>query len=98
MSHIVEIVRAPAITAAVVRFHISADELPEIAGPMGRAFGTVMAELEKARVVTNGPAVACYQQSTDGLDVAAGFRVPATFTAPSGLERLDLGGVDAAHT
>ena len=40
MPHQVEIVNAPAITVAVVRFRIRSAELPRIGEQIGRAFGT----------------------------------------------------------
>jgi effector-binding domain-containing protein len=98
MSHKVEFMKTSATTAAVVRFHVSSGELPDIGARMGRAFGTVMAELGKVATDPEGPAIACYEPTDDGFDVAAGFQVPSTFTAPAGLERLDLGEVDAVHT
>lgn len=98
MAHQVEFIRTPATTVAVIRFHVASAELPMIGERMGRAFGTVMAELGKVAISPNGPAIARYEPTEDGFDVAAGFRVPASFTAPPGLERLDLDEVDAAHT
>ncbi len=97
-SHHVDILEVPATTAAVVRFHVEAEQIATIGEQMGQAFGTVMTELGKAHVNPEGPALACYEPTDGGFDVAAGFRVQADFTAPPGLERLDLGGVQAAHT
>jgi effector-binding domain-containing protein len=98
MSHTVQIMKTPATTVAVIRFHVDSRELPNIGERMGQAFGTVMAELGKAHITPDGPAIASYEPEGEGLDVAAGFRVPATFTAPPGLERLELAEVEAAHT
>ena len=90
MPHTVQFVNIPPATVAVIRFHVSSGELPMIGERMGRAFATVMAELSKVPITPNGPAIACYKPTADGFDVAAGFRVPPTFTTPAGLERLDL--------
>jgi effector-binding domain-containing protein len=98
MAHEVEIVKVPATTVAVIRFHVGTEELPSIGERMGRAFGTVMTELDKVDVTPSGPALAFYEPAADGFEVAAGFRVPATVTAPPALERLDLDEVEAAHT
>ena len=98
MPHRVEFVKAPATTVAVVRFHVLAQELPRIGERMSEAFGTVAAELGKARITPDGPAVASYEPADDGFDVAAGFRVPGDINAPRGLERLELGDVETAHT
>lgn len=98
MTHHVEIVTAPAITVAVTRFHVRSAELPSIAARIGQAFATVAAALGRTDVAPNGPAIAAYAPEADGFEVAAGFRVPPTFTAPPGLVRLDLGHVEAAHT
>jgi effector-binding domain-containing protein len=38
-----------------------------------------------------------YDPGADGFDVAAGFRVPGTFTATPPLDRLELDEVEAAH-
>jgi effector-binding domain-containing protein len=98
MPHQVDIVKAPARTVAVIRFQVRSAELPTIGDRMSRSFGTVVAELGKANITPSGPAIACYEPAADGFEVAAGFPVPAAFTAPPGLERLDLGDVEAAHT
>lgn len=98
MQHEVDFARTPASTAAVTRFHVGRDELATIGEQMGRAFGAVMAALGQADVHADGPALAYYEPTDDGFDVAAGFRVAADFTAPPGVERLDLGEVEAAHT
>jgi effector-binding domain-containing protein len=65
---------------------------------MGRAFGTVAAELGTAHHTPDGPAIASYEPTEDGFDVAAGFRVPPSLTVPPGLDRLELCEVEAAHT
>lgn len=98
MRHEVEIMRTPASTAAVVRFHVRHDELPVIGERMECAFASVMTTLGEAHLIPNGPAVAVYEPVMDGFDVATGFRVAPGFVAPPGLQRLDLDAVDAAHT
>jgi effector-binding domain-containing protein len=98
MGHEIEIVRVPARTAAVIRFHVPHEELPAIGQRMERAFATVMADLAEAHIIPNGPAVAVYEPAGDGFDVATGFHVAPEFVAPPGLERLDLDAVEAAHT
>jgi effector-binding domain-containing protein len=98
MRHEIEILRVPARTAAVIRFHVRHDELPTIGEQMERAFGTVMNELGKAHIIPNGPAIAVYEPSADGFDVATGFHVAPEFAAPPGLERLSLDSVEVAHT
>src|SRR5690349_19051865 len=97
MSHEVEIVKVPATTVAVIHFHVGAPEVPTIGERVARTFGTVMSELGKAQVTPSGPAVAYYDPAADGFDVAAGFRVPGSFTATPPLDRLDLDEVEAAH-
>lgn len=98
MPHTTEIVTTPARTVAVIRFHVRSAELPMIGERMGQAFGTVVAELRKEAITPSGPAIASYERAADGFEVAAGFPVPATFTPPSRLARLDLGDVEVAHT
>lgn len=98
MRHQVEIVRTPARTVAVARFHVGSAELPGIGERIGRAFGAVVAELGKVHVTPSGPAIASYAPATDGFEVAAGFPVPPSFTASPALSRLDLAEVEAAHT
>ena len=98
MPHEVQLVTTSPTTVAVIRFHVAHQDIPTIGERMGGAFGTVMAELARVHVTPDGPAIACYEPRGDGFDVAAGFRVDPMFTAPPGLERLDLGAVDAAHT
>jgi effector-binding domain-containing protein len=98
MTHEVEIVRTPARTAAVVRFHVPHDDLPGIGEQMEGAFATAMNLLAEAHVIPTGPAVAVYTPQGDGFDVATGFHVAPEFLAPAGLERLDLPAVDVAHT
>lgn len=99
MPHDVQLVTTSPTTVAVIRFHVDHQELPTIGERMGHAFGTVMARLAEAHVSPDGPAIACYEpRGGDGFDVAAGFRVDPAFTAPPGLERLDLAEVEAAHT
>jgi effector-binding domain-containing protein len=98
MTHTVEILRAPATTAAVTRFHVDYEAIRTIGERMGPAFETVAARLGEADIAPAGPPVAYYDPSADGFDVAAGFRVAAPFTAPPGLERLDVEPRDVAHT
>lgn len=98
MPHTIDIVRAPARTAAVLRFHVRHDELATIGERMERAFAAVMTDLGEAHVIPNGPAVAVYEPTRDGFDVATGFYVAHDFVPPPGLERLDLDAVDAVHT
>lgn len=95
--HEVEFVMPSVMAVAVTRFHVASGELPAMGERMGHAFATVMAELGKASVVPDGPAVARYEPTADGFDVAAGFRVPFEVAVPAGLERLELGGIEAAH-
>ncbi len=98
MEHKVDIAETPAIAVAAVRFHVGSEDMPRIGEQIGRAFGTVVERLQGAELAPTGPAVACYEPAADGFDVAAGFQVPLQAQVPSGLERLDLGGVEAAHT
>jgi effector-binding domain-containing protein len=97
MGHEVDIVSVPARTAAVVRFHVSHDDLPTIGERMEDAFGAVMTGLGGAHVIPNGPALAVYEPRSDGFDVATGFHVAPDFVAPAGLERLDLPEGEAVH-
>jgi effector-binding domain-containing protein len=96
--HEVEILTVPAMNAAVTRFHISADELGTIGEKIGPAMGEVMARLGGAGIAPAGPALAYYEPAGNGYDVAAGFRVSEPFTAPPGVERIDLGDIEVAHT
>lgn len=96
--HEVEILTAPTTTAAVTKFHICADDLGTMGDKMRPAFGTVMARLGEAGITPEGPALGYYQPAGDGYDVAAGFKVAEPFTPPPGVERLDLGDVEVAHT
>ena len=98
MTHTVEILRAPATTAAVTRFHVDYEAIRTIGERMGPAFETVAARLGEAHIAPAGPPVAYYDPSADGFDVAAGFRVSEPFTAPPGLERLHLEEREVAHT
>ncbi|GAA1974896.1 hypothetical protein GCM10009798_40170 [Nocardioides panacihumi] len=98
MTHLVDIVTVPEAVAAVVRFHVAAEELPHIGERMGEAFGAVMAQLGAAQLTPVGPAFSSYRPVADGFDVAAGFRVPPASTVPPGLERLELEGSETAHT
>jgi predicted transcriptional regulator YdeE len=97
MPHKVQFMQTPATTVAAIRFHVSDGELSTIGERMGQALGTVMAELGKAAISPDGPAIAYYAPAADGFDVAAGFRVPPTTTTPAALERLDIGEVEVAH-
>jgi effector-binding domain-containing protein len=54
--------------------------------------------LGEAGIEPAAPAFARSQPAGDGFDVTAGFGVPDTVTAPPGLERMDIGGCEAAHT
>lgn len=98
MSQQVETVRTTGATVAVARFHVRTDEMPEIGQRLGRALGTVASALEGLHVAPTGPAIACYESRADGVDVAAGFQVAATFPGAPEVERLDLPAVDAVHT
>lgn len=98
MTHSVEVVTVPAAVVAVVRFHVSAQELPDIGEQMGRAFGAVATRLAAAQIAPVGPPLSYYQPVADGFDVAAGFRVPPGCDVPPGLGRLELGDVETAHT
>lgn len=93
----VEFVTAPPTSVVVTRFHISAAEMPGVGDRIGAAFGTVIAGLGKAGVVTDGPAFAYYEPVGDGFDVSAGFEVPVTQTAPDGLQLLTLEPTEVAH-
>ena len=96
--HEVEFVMPSVMAVAVTRFHVASGELPAMGERMGHAFATVMADLGKASFVPDGPAVARYEPTADGFDVSAGFRIPSEATVPAGLDRLELGGIEAAHT
>ena len=98
MTHHVDITDTATIAVAAVRFHVGSDEMPGIGAQMNSAFGTVAAGLGRAGLVPAGPAVASYAPATDGFDVTAGFQVPSHVAVPAGLERVELGGVEAAHT
>ena len=98
MPHEVQFMKSPARTVAVVRFHVASGDLPAIGERMGRAFGTVMTELGRVPITPEGPAIARYEPTSDGFDVAAGFPVPPASTTPAGLQRLELDEVEAAHT
>lgn len=98
MTHMVDIVTVPVTEAAVIRFRVRADELPRIGESLGHAFGTVMNELRTAGLAPAGPALAHYRPVADGYEVSAGFEVAPATALPSGLERLDLGDIVAAHT
>jgi effector-binding domain-containing protein len=98
MTHQVDFVRTPAHTVAVTRFHVAHEALPTIGERMEDAFATVLTRLAAAHVVPTGPAMAVYQPTGDGFDVATGFHVAPEFVAPPGLERLDLTVAPAAHT
>ncbi len=98
MSHEVDIVRVPAMTAAVIRFHVPHEVLSTIGERMEGAFAQVMTLLAEAHVIPNGPAVAVYQPTADGFEVATGFHVAPEFVAPAGLERLDMDEAEVAHT
>jgi effector-binding domain-containing protein len=98
MSHAVEIVTVPPATAAVLRFHVSFEEMPTIGHRMRNAFATVDAHLTDADISHVGPPLAFYQMEGDGFAVMAGYRVPAHSTPPATLECLDVGEVRAAHT
>jgi predicted transcriptional regulator YdeE len=98
MTHTVEIVQVPARTTAVTHVHVAADEMPTIGEKMGEAFATVALRLGKAGLSPAGPALAYYQPAQGGFDIAVGFGVADTFTAPPGLDRLDIGACEVAHT
>ncbi|MBJ7357001.1 GyrI-like domain-containing protein [Nocardioides sp.] len=98
MTHDVEIVTVPARTRAVTRIHVPAEAMPTIGERMSEAFATVVTRLGRAGIPPTGPAFACYTPADGGFDVAAGFGVPDTFAAPPGLERIDLGAREVAHT
>ncbi|WP_460716134.1 GyrI-like domain-containing protein [Nocardioides dilutus] len=98
MTHTVEIVQAPARSTAVTHIHVAPDAMPTIGEKMGEAFTMVARRLGEAGISPAGPAFASYTPADGGFDVAAGFGVVDTFTAPPGLERLDIGACEVAHT
>ena len=98
MSDDIDIVKVPAMVAAVTRFRLSAAEMPRIGERLGHALATVSAELEASHQAPQAPALAHYQPLTDGFEVSAGFRVPPGSTVPTTLTRLELGSVEAVHT
>ena len=98
MSYTIEVTRVPSRLVAVRRFHVRASELGDMGGRMGAAFGAVMARLGQAGVPPAGPAVACYERTDDGFDVAAGFPVNAPFDADGDVGQLVLPAAEVAHT
>lgn len=98
MPHKIDIVTAPPVTAAVVRLDVEAAELPHIGDQIGAALEKVGVELGAAHVPPSGPPLAYYVPRGDRFDVAVGFPVPEDVDVPAGLDRLVVGGVQAAHT
>lgn len=98
MTHPVEIVQIPTRTLAVTRIRVAPEDQPTIGEKMGEAFATVAAGLGEAGITPAGPAYAYYERADGGFAVAAGFGVADPFTAPPGLERMEVGGCEVAHT
>lgn len=98
MAYDVSFTNAPERLLAVHRWHVPADQLALMGGEMGRAFETVLTHLGRAGVTAGGPAVACYQQTGDGFDVAAGFPVDETFAPSEDVDQLVIGAEEVART
>jgi effector-binding domain-containing protein len=77
---------------------VAVAELPEL---FGRAYGAVVAELERQGVAPVGPPVALYDANVASTaDVTAGFRTPGPVTPGEGLVAVALPGgrvVEVVH-
>lgn len=99
MTYEIHVITVPAHTLAACRFHVTENDLAHMGEKMGTAFGHVMVALRAAGVAAVGPAVACYERTEDGFDVAAGFPIDATITAfVDGVVSLELPSAEVAHT
>lgn len=97
MSYEIDVLAVPARTLAASRFHVTEGDLPDMGATMGSAFGRVMNALRAAGATAVGPAVACYERSDDGFDVAAGFPVASPIVG-EGVMSLELPSAEVAHT
>jgi effector-binding domain-containing protein len=98
MSYEIDIVTVPSRTLAVTRFRVSMDDLPDMGQKMGSAFGQVMTALSRAGVTSVGPAMACYEPTEGGFDVAAGFPTSSPMDPTDGVTTLELAAGEVAHT
>ncbi|GAA1997622.1 GyrI-like domain-containing protein [Microbacterium pumilum] len=89
------VIDAPVRHLAAVRFHAAADEM---AGRLGDALGTVIDVLVSHDIVPEGPAIACFDATDDGYDVAVGYEVAGPFASEGGIEHVELPGGEVATT
>jgi effector-binding domain-containing protein len=97
MNYEIEVLAVPARTLAVTKFHVAKGDLPDMGATMGSAFGRVMHELSAIGATPVGPAVACYEPTGDGFDVAAGFPVTSPIVG-EGIMSMQLPSAEVAHT
>jgi effector-binding domain-containing protein len=98
MSYEIDIVTVPPRTLAVARFRVTEGDLPDMGQKMGSAFGQVMTALRRAGIASMGPAMACYEPTEGGIDVAAGFPTTGPMDAADGVTTLELAAGQVAHT
>lgn len=96
MGYEIEFVDLQEQPVAVVHGHTSITEIGDF---LGRAFGDVVAAVERQGGTVVGPPFGRYRQATDGeLDVQAGFPVAAPVTAEGSVRPGTLPGGRAART
>lgn len=81
--------------AAVVRGHVTVEEIPAF---IGGAFGEVVAALDAQQFVPSGPPFGRYRIVDDGFDVEAGFPTSSTVAATGRVEPTVLPGGPVATT
>jgi effector-binding domain-containing protein len=89
----VELVELESQPAAVVRAHVTVDE---IAGFLGEAYGEVMRVLDAQDLQPTGPPFGRYEREEGGFFVVAGFPTRAPITAVGQVEADSLPGGPAA--
>ena len=98
MSHTVDMIAVPRQTMAVERFHITLAGMDSMGPMISGAFESVAANLARAGSSPAGPPAASYAPTIDGFDVAAGFPVDPSFNAGNGIDSIEVGGREVAHT
>jgi effector-binding domain-containing protein len=95
MEYAVTLEQRPEQPAAVVRGHVTVEELPAF---LGGAFGEVAAALGAQHLVPAGPPFGRYRLVDGGFDVEAGFPSSGPVSAAGRVEPAELPGGPVATT
>lgn len=99
MSREVDVQVVPARPAAVVTFSVTEGEMGAMGERMGTAFQRVLEALASAGTSPTGPALAHYEPTPEGFEVAAGFWVAAPLPdLGDDVTNLEVPETEVAHT